>query len=173
MFMERPQTEPMDGADGRLVKIPKCDAQKAEGGVRVFCLLEKAVQEGIVTHARSECGNGISQSGWNPLLEFLGGGLGEGDHQDLIHGEMEFQDEPQEKRCDGVRLSGSRAGFDQSAALQRAVEKIKGGYLISGWLVFFHSQSSCLHWCIDIPENPNDKAQTGNWRSLSGSWSVF
>ena len=64
-------------------------------------------------------GFGLADPGPDPIPQLLGGGAGEGHHQDLPDVSAPFDQQADHEVGDGVGLSGPGAGLDQNNTLQR------------------------------------------------------
>lgn len=60
----------------------------------------------------------LHQTPTQTITQFAGGGVGESDHQYLLHCQRLFQNQPQVESGDGPGLAGAGAGFDQGPAIQ-------------------------------------------------------
>ena len=80
---------------------------------RVFRIVRRGVLGGV-GNAR-----GIREARANTFAQLLGGGAGEGHHQDVADAGVLLDDQPQVQAGEAEGLAGARAGFDQAQAGKR------------------------------------------------------
>jgi hypothetical protein len=133
VLAQHPLAPAVDGVDGGLVHPLGCQLQLAGGagaivGARIFG--DQFGQEIVGKALAAEHGGSFAQACANALAQFGGGGLGEGDHQDLRRqqgrgGIAMPEHQAQIQRGDRPCLARARAGLDQAYAVQWQVQGVE------------------------------------------------
>ena len=134
MVLEHALTEAVDGGDGGLVHAGEGIAEQDPGpllGNRLPGLVQQLPKQGIIRSLAFQHIQGITDPLANPTAQLLSGGLGKGDHQDLVHAQAPFQEEAEKEEGNGVGLAGTGAGLDEDLAVQvegQGVEWVHGDF---------------------------------------------
>jgi len=123
--------EAVNGEDRGLIKIVQRAPQAPRGMPGRRLAAAECREERISGAVARDPGEGFAQAALNAFLQFIGGGIGEGDHQDFIDEQVLFQQQPQKQSCNGVGLSRTGAGFDEVGAITRAVQEVESNALRS------------------------------------------
>ena len=129
---QRPLAKAVDGEDGGFVKGLQCLVKQQRhcviAGARAGALAGQQVGDERVTLARrrrrAQARQRIDDAAAHPFTQLGGGGVGEGDDQDLLHGQPLFQQQAQVQAADVPGFAGAGRGLDQLDAGQRAAEHV-------------------------------------------------
>ena len=118
--------EAVDGGDGGLVHAVRGLRQAPGHGLaRLVAGRDQSLGEPVLgrlgpgrVRMAGDAG-GLGQALADALAQLLGGGPGEGHHQDLAHRDALLQDQAQVQPGQAEGLAGAGAGFDQAQAVQR------------------------------------------------------
>ncbi len=116
--------EAVDGEDRRLVEAVHRQQQAPPRGV-VRIAGVQAIEEVIAARRAVINRQQIGQPRADALAQLGGGGGGVGDHQNLPHRELAFQQQTRIERGERPGLAGAGAGFDQRAAVEGRVEEVE------------------------------------------------
>ncbi|MDT4817388.1 hypothetical protein FQZ97_504630 [compost metagenome] len=126
----------VDGRDGGLVHPFGGHAQQtraagpAFGGIGIAQFHQQAV---VLCIRLGEAARGLGQARADAVAQFLGGGVGEGHHEDFRRAQRPAerllaavgQHQPHIQQGDGEGLAGTGAGLDQAAAVQGEVQYVE------------------------------------------------
>jgi len=128
---QRALAEAVDREDRRFVEGLQCEVELAAqtgfvGNATGAHRGEQLRHEGVAGGAAAvEMRKRFDDAEADPLAQFRGGRLGEGDHQNPLDRQPVFKQQPQVEAADVPGLAGAGRGFDQADAGQRAGEDIE------------------------------------------------